>query len=815
MIEDPQSSGHPAPSLAAAAPSSAPAALRPEFTAATAKVRRPAAALAAVAAAAGLGRCHLVSVLTREVRLPPLENNTRGVAGSTRALQQTDEARHLAQQRMQEQPWPRQVKRQRQQQQQRYEQDRGRQRLQGHRPKSPSGTAEASRGSVLAKEHSNYLQGRVSVEDSSDGEARAGVPAPAVLPNDGFDDCDWPRCLNLLEEVWGLPGSPFELYRHLNVEPSATSAEIRKVRHFKTEATDSLQRSFAWLRQPTPTRVGLPRGLDSSTLLTKCSASVSLLFAELSDFARGSCISLHALLCSPRDVTSLRGFCFYPARLSLLLPGPPSPSTKCRRLYDLQCAAAQTGLNSSSSSKGCCHLNSNIAEHNAGPLGPGRSQATQLWISAESQGLTPQADESLSSSSSSRSSSSRSRSSSDESSQEESLKGNETSSAAALLSLLSRFHSKRELLRLTLPAPNCSSRQLKCYLLFVPADCRQQLHCLWQLCCRLRASPVRTPLKLNPVYSPSVGHQTLLNARLWHKHRAAGHASHWREQQQQQQQQQPLEGQQHGCSGWLTSLRSHLARPPQAVSDGFLHLQFLWSRSAACTRQPHEAGSWDRASCVSSPQTRPAAPTLRGLLLSRDAAAAAAGTLAAMEAASDSTNNSCCKQESSGGAKSPSEKEARGTPRGTSELLLLLFAPKKLMPWKDLELLHAASAEPCWCCCFSNNCCGSSSSSSTRCSSNFTLHATYPLILRLQQQSWANPQDLEVSHRPTAQQTTWLLLVVQALLEEQQQQEQQRRQQQKQQLLRQQGGQQSEQQQVEQSLVLDVATPYCIRDSTE
>ncbi|KAL8446396.1 hypothetical protein Emed_004850 [Eimeria media] len=728
----------PPPSLAAAAPSPPPpAAPRPAPPAATAKTRRPAAALAAVAAAAGLGRCHLTPVLKHEGLRPPFHQKTCERAAPTRALNGAEEATHLAQQRMQQQPWPRQAKRQRQQQQQQqHEQGRGGQHVQGHPPKprdlnSPRGTAEAPRAS-LSREGSSNLPRGAPLGDNLGGEAQAGVAAQGVLPSGGSDDCDWPRCLNLLEEVWGRPGPPFELYRHLNVEPGATAAQIRKA-FVRLAATAH------------PDKGGSPSSSSNR----------------------------------PQQQQQQQ----------LRLPHQQHYRAQCRSY-----------LNEEDGKGRLCWCSY------AGPLSPGRPRATRPWISAEPQGSTPDADESLrSDSGSSSSSSSRSRSSSSESDEtlhEEGLKSSQTSPADGLLSLLDRFDSKTELLRLTLPSPNCSP---------------QQLHCLWQLCCALRASPVKTSFKLNPIYSSSVGHQTLLNARLWHEHRANGHASHklehqqqqqqqqqqQRQQQHQQQQQQSLEGEQQGCSGWLASLRSHLARPAQEVSDGFLHLHFLWGSSAACNRQPrerHEAGSGDRVgSCFSSHQTRPSTPALRGFLLSRDAAAATApeGTLAALGDAYTATSNNCFEQESSGGSKPPYEEKDSGIQKGANELLLLLFAPKKLMPWKDLELLHAASAESCWCCC-SSSACSSSSSSSSCCSSNHTLHASYPLMLRLQQQPWVKPQDIEVSHRPTAQQTSWLLLVLQALLEKQQQQQQQ------------QDGQQQEQ-----SIVLDVATPYCIRDSTQ
>lgn len=200
---------------------------------AAAKARRAAAALLAGAAAVDLG-CLSMSVQTRESYHSPTETNTDTEgAASVQGKQQQPRQQTLRQ--LHPLPFPEQEQR-RPQENQQQTQHKGPQLQQ--QPLNPNDVSGPT--SLLSGLHhvTQGAPGTLSPRGLSRAQRKGSSPSGPPIK----EECDWTNCLQLLEEVWGVRGAaPFELYRHLRIEPNATCAEIRKVRRllsFQSAAPD-------------------------------------------------------------------------------------------------------------------------------------------------------------------------------------------------------------------------------------------------------------------------------------------------------------------------------------------------------------------------------------------------------------------------------------------------------------------------------------------------------------------------------------------------------------------------------------------------
>ncbi|KAL8426226.1 hypothetical protein Efla_007035 [Eimeria flavescens] len=599
-------------------------------------------------------------------------------------------------------------------------------------------------------------------------EQQTGRSTERALGKTDGDECNWSRCLGLLEDVSRRRDPPFELYRQLEVEPGAPRWQIRKI----LSVSLSPSASYSGV-PPAPFCLSLfslrfflffsivPADEPTDPSEQRCEVELS----ELNS-TPAACIAI-CILCLEAEWGLLPIDPSWYMALDLPLPSPTGFAALlrlfgCLSPFSLLIPAVSVCF---SESKQCPSV-----------AGPPRAATPSL---AETPDLSTPAEHSPNSCSSSSSS----RSEDDESvGQEDDDSEARAAAAAPLLSLLKRFRSKTELLRLTLPAPNCSA---------------QHLHALWQLCGVLGVPPWNRPVRLQPAYSSLIQQKTLRNAQLWRSRvededeeapcepcrQQQDELLHKRFLQQQEQQ---------SCSAWLADFRAQLSREQEEVSDGFLYLHLLWRaptepllpRRSKVTLQAASARQLPERQADNSPAV------LRGLLLARDAGAAAA---AAAARPPYSRSSSLGLEEGGGGPMQLTGKETPAAEDAAKEILLLLFAPRNLMPWNDLEVLQSAEAEPGWCCCCSSKC---------RCSKRKT-RSTYPLLLLLKKLQHERPQDVDVTNRPTAQQVAWLLLVVQALHQRQQQQQQQQQAQgqQLEELLQQQPG----------DFALAVETPYCLR----
>lgn len=324
--------------------------------------------------------------------------------------------------------------------------------------------------------------------------------------------------------------------------------------------------------------------------------------------------------------------------------------------------------------------------------------------------------------------------------------------------------------------------------------CRQHFHMFWSLCGNLKGIQQRESLleslfedtvRLNPTYSSSIDYQTLQHAALWHDKHNDIHGT-LKETQRQLQQRYDDRQHQKFDSPWLTSLRIQLATTKDEVSDGFLFLHRLW-----CPPRTRRCRSGPRTKAGSSQCKNPSGSVLSGMLLSRSALAEATAAIAAARQNADNCSDSSTETKAFMGRRAD---ETRDAPVSPKEFLLLLFAPEKYMPWRDLELLQGGgndSSSSLCCCC--DVCSNSGVARSHR--------GAYPLLLLLKEQfhSQATVQHFNISGRPTAQQTAWLLLVAQALQQHQKQNQQQNQDEEKE----------------EARTVLDVGTPYCIKEADE